>query len=75
MMNFGIQILHLKGFIAKISTSNIPSIELFSSKLGFTKVLLFFLTLQVKEIEAFQEVHYEIESTKIDEIELNITEL
>ena len=45
MMNFGIQILHLKSFIAKISTSNMPSIELFSSKLGFTKVLLFSLLL------------------------------
>ena len=45
MMNFGIQILHLKSFIAKISTSNIPSIELFSNKLGFTKVLRFSLLL------------------------------
>ena len=67
MILFGVQQKGLTSFIAKINTSNKPSIRLFE-KLGFTKVSLSqsLIPLQFQEIEAFEEVHYTLESKSIE---------
>lgn len=48
MMQYSIRFLGVKGFIAKIINTNVPSIQLFSS-LGFS---------MLKEVPVFKEVHY-----------------
>jgi RimJ/RimL family protein N-acetyltransferase len=48
MMRYGRETHGVTHFIAKISTRNAPSIKMFE-KMGYTRL---------REIEAFEEVHY-----------------